>query len=72
MLCAALALPGQELVTLGTTETIARATIPWPKFGFVQQDIVTIRTRVETLLNLVGFTMGAKTCKNTLVYILVQ
>ena len=46
MLCAALALPEQELVTLETTKTIAPAVTP--ESGLVLQDILTIQTRVET------------------------
>ena len=46
MSCAALAVPEQGLVTLGTTKTIARAVTP--ELGLVQQDFLTILTRVET------------------------
>ena len=61
MLRAALAVPEQELVTLGTTKTIA--TPVTPESGLVQQDILTMPTRVETQLDLVDSTMGAKTSK---------
>ena len=60
MLCAALAVPEQELVTLRTTKTIA--TPVTPESGLVLQDILT-PTRVETQLDLLGLTMGAKTSK---------
>ena len=58
MLCAALTVPEQELVTLGTTKTIAGAVTP--ELGLVQQDILTILTRVETYLEL-RVTKEAKT-----------
>ena len=43
-----LALPEQELVSLGTTKTLATAVTP--ESGLVLQDILTIPTRVETQL----------------------
>ena len=61
MLYATLAFPEQELVTLRTTKTIAAAVTP--ESGLVQQDILTIPTRVETQLDLVGLIMEAKTSK---------
>ena len=61
MLCAALAVPEQELVTLRTTKTIVAAVTP--DSGLVLQEILTIPTRVETQQDLVGMTMEAKTSK---------
>ena len=61
MLYATLAFPEQELVSLRTTKTIA--TPVTPESGLVLQDILTIPTRVETQLDLLGLTMGAKTSK---------
>ena len=61
LLALTLVLPEQELVTLGTTKTIAAPVTP--ESGLVQEDILTIPTRVETQLDLVGLTMGAKTSK---------
>ena len=61
MLYATLAFPEQELVSLRTTKTIAAPVTP--ESGLVQQDILTIPTRVETQLDLVDSTMGAKTSK---------
>jgi len=46
MLFAALAIPERELVSLGTTKTLATAVTP--ESGLVQQFIRMVTTRVET------------------------
>ena len=60
MLCLDLALPEQELITLGTTETLATAVTP--ESDLVLLDILRKPTR-GNVAGLVGMTMEANTSK---------